>query len=280
MTRLLAALVVLLPAAAYAEASGAIDWEKKVIRAKGQGSPDLNAPNIASARLGAERAAKMDALRNIMETLKGVQIETGKTAGQAMSDTAVRAKVEGLARNFRVTGPCTRKGVPITDDPKGEPAPCYYSDGGVELEVEMAIDQKLIDTLMPPEMKKKAEETPAPAPAAPAKAEPTGIVVDATGLKLAPAIAPRILDEAGKEIYGPNVADREKIKAAGLGFASYASDVAQAQKDPRVKDKPLVVKAVKLADGAPSDVIVSKDDADKLTGSPAIAEGRVIIVMK
>jgi hypothetical protein len=191
--------------------------------------------------------------------------------------------VEGVARNFKVVGPCTRKGTPISDDPKGEPAPCYYSDGGVELEVEMALDQKLVDLLMPPA--KKAEETPAPAgtpaaPAAPAKAEPTGIVVDASGLKLSPAIAPRILDETGKEIYGPNVVDREKIKASGLGFAAYSSDVAQASKDPRVKDKPLVVKAVKLADGSPSDVVVSKDDAARLTGSPAVQEGRVIIVMK
>ena len=38
---------------------GQIDWSKKTITATGSGAPNLKAPNVAVARLGAERAAKM-----------------------------------------------------------------------------------------------------------------------------------------------------------------------------------------------------------------------------
>ncbi len=51
--------------------NGEINWGEQVIRATGSGAPNPDAPNVAAARLGAERAAKADALRNILETVKG-----------------------------------------------------------------------------------------------------------------------------------------------------------------------------------------------------------------
>ena len=41
---------------------GEINWTLKQIRARGSGAPNLDAQNVAVVRLGAERAAKMDAL--------------------------------------------------------------------------------------------------------------------------------------------------------------------------------------------------------------------------
>ena len=40
------------------EATGEIDWQRRVIKARGQGAPDLNAPSISSARLGAESESR------------------------------------------------------------------------------------------------------------------------------------------------------------------------------------------------------------------------------
>ena len=37
-------------------------------------------------RLNAERAAKLDALRNLLETIKGIQIDGRKNAGDLMSN--------------------------------------------------------------------------------------------------------------------------------------------------------------------------------------------------
>jgi hypothetical protein len=120
---LVAALVLLAPMVARAEATGEIDWQHRTIKARGQGAPDLNAPSISSARLGAERAAKADALRNLLETLKGVQLTSGQKLGSVLaSDNALRGQVEGTLRGFKVI------------------APHYYSDGGVALEVEVSLD--------------------------------------------------------------------------------------------------------------------------------------------
>ena len=47
--------------------SGYINWSSNIIRVTGSGAPDPEASNLAQARLGAERVAKMDAYRNLLE---------------------------------------------------------------------------------------------------------------------------------------------------------------------------------------------------------------------
>jgi hypothetical protein len=241
------------PALAFAE-SGTIDWQRKVVKCTGTGAPNLrdSADNVAVARIGAERAAKLDALRNCMEALKGVSIKSGETVGAALSgDSGLKSKVEAVVRGFKVIG-----------------APRYYSDGGVEMDVEVPIEGVLSETLMP-----KAEAAP-PAPVQ-AVNKASGLIVDARGLKVAPAIAPRILDQSGQELYGPSCLATE---ARTRGGAAYAHDVRAAKKQlaSRIGDRPLVVKAIE-AQGA--DLVVGKADAATLKGEPKLlAEGRVVII--
>jgi hypothetical protein len=244
----LAAAVAALPLAARAEA-GAVDWQRKVVKCTGSGAANLRdaGGNPAVARVGAEKAAKLDALRNCMEALKGVQLQSGQTVGGALkSDAALTGKVEGLVRGFKVVG-----------------KPRYFSDGGVEMDVEVPLDGALSDALLPkPEAKPDA---------------PTSLVVDARGLKLVPALAPRILDEAGKELYGPASLSESGRRAGGA--AAYARDVetARATLKERIGDRPIVLKAVK-AQG--SDVVVSGADAASLAGKDLsfLAEGKVLIL--
>jgi len=237
-----------LPLAARAE-PGAVDWQRKVVKCTGTGAANLRdaAGNPAVARIGAEKAAKLDALRSCMETLKGVQLRSGQTVGGALaSDAALSGKVEGLVRGFEVVG-----------------KPRYYSDGGVEMDVEVPLEGALSDALLPrPEAKPDA---------------PTSLVVDARGLKLAPALAPRILDEAGKEIYGPATLDDAGRRAGGT--AAYARDLeaARAASKDRVGERPLVVKAVAVKG---SDVVVSAADAAALSGKRLgfLGQARVVFL--
>lgn len=235
---------------------GKIDWTNKTVTATGSGAPDLKAANVAVARLGAERAAKMDALRNIMETVKGVRVSSTQTAGAAMDGSPeVKAKVEGVAKNFKVV------------DTK------YYSDGGVDVIVQMPIDGVLVDALV--------SQAGAPATATAPSADvvtPSGVIVNAKGLKVAPALAPRLIDEGGKEIYGPNVIAHDALVQRGV--ASYTKSLDQAMRDGRVSGgKPLVIKATRVAAAGGSDVVVSADDAAKLaTAKAALDAGKVIIV--
>lgn len=236
-----------LPLAASAE-PGAVDWQKRVVKCTGAGAANLKdaAGNAAVARIGAEKAAKLDALRNCLEAMKGVAISGAQTVGGAMSaDPGVRGAVEGTVRGFRET------------------AKRYFSDGGVELDVEVSLDA-VGEAVLPR------------AAAAPAPAGPTALVVDAAGLKVAPALSPRLLDEAGKELYGAAALGEAARKGAGV--AAYARSLDSAKRDlaARLGDKPLVVKAVK-AQG--SDLVLGAEAAQALAGRPAfLAEGRVVIL--
>jgi hypothetical protein len=160
--------VAALPVLARAE-PGAVDWQKRVVKCTGSGAANLKdaGGNPAVARLGAEKAARLDALRSCLEAMKGVSISGGQTIGGAVgADASLKGTVEGAVRGFR----------PV--------ATRYFSDGGVEIDVEVPLDA-VGEALLP-----KASAAPAPA-------GPTSLVVDAAGLRVSPALAPRLLDEAG-----------------------------------------------------------------------------------
>ncbi|MGZ6126115.1 MAG: flagellar assembly protein T N-terminal domain-containing protein [Myxococcales bacterium] len=119
------ALIAALAAAdASAQAKGEIDWNRRVLVGHGQGAPDLGAPSVAAARLGAERAAKLDAWRNALESLKGLQLQAGGTVGSLLQgDAALQGRVDGTLKGVR----------PIKTH--------YFSDGGVSLDIEVPRDE-------------------------------------------------------------------------------------------------------------------------------------------
>jgi hypothetical protein len=244
---LILALAAAIPATALAE-PGAVDWQKRVARCTGSGAANLKEAggNPAVARIGAEKAARLDALRNCLEVMKGVTVSGSQTVGGAIgADNAIRGSVEGAVRGFRAVA--TR----------------YFSDGGVEIDVEVPLDA-VAEAVLP----KAAAE--------PVVGGPTSLVIDATGLKLAPALAPRLLDEAGKELYGPSALGESARRSGGV--AAYARSLEAARRDlgARVGDRPVVVKAVR-AQG--SDLVLAAADAATLAHRPPfLAEGRVVII--
>jgi hypothetical protein len=87
----------------------------------------------------------------------------------------------------------------------------------------------------------------------------TGLVIDARGLGLKPAMAPRVFDEDGKEIYGS--AYVKKDWAVKQGMVGYTRDPKKAKKLDRVKDNPGMVKGIKALGKAKTDVMISNKDA-------------------
>ena len=226
-----------------------VNWQGQVIRATGAGAPDMKASSPAQARLGAEMAAKMDALRQLLSQVKGVSIDSSTKMDDAMKkDTAINAKVEGVVKGFKVVGKR------------------YFSDNGVEVDVEVSTAM-LTDAIDP-------DPAPVAAPGKPdGEKKNTGLVIDARGLKVMPALAPRVLDDAGKPVYTIDSLSAEARKSAGV--ASYMQSLEEAQKSLKAGDKPLVIKAAK-ANG--SDLQLAADDAKKLsamnTGLPRRGQGR------
>ncbi len=224
--------------------SGRVDWTTGVITAVGIGAPPANPANPAQARAMAERAAQVVAYRNLLEAVKGVRIDATTTVENFMvTSDVVRTQVSGFVQGATVM------------DKK------YMSDGSVEVTVGMRLTGALADALLP-----KTSQAAPPAGVGSASGQVfTGLIVDARGLGVRPAMAPKILNEDGKEIYGSAWINRDW--AVREGMAGYLKDPAQAQANPRVTDKPLLVKAIKPSGDARVDMVISNADAALVQGS-------------
>lgn len=243
---------------------GRIDWSNGVVEAVGIGAPPPNPANMAQARAMAKRAAVTVARRNLLEIVQGVRIDSRTIIKDfAVESDIIRTEVQGLLQNSQV--------VDIS----------YMSDGSVEATVAMKLTGTFAELILPKSIK---TIQPLQQPQTPGEAKGsgyTGLVVDGRGLKIKPAMAPRILDEQGNEVYGSAYVSREF--AVQQGMAGYAKDLSSAQTNPRVTDKPLVVKAIKAADSGAADIVVTNADAERIKGEPTnlgfLQKCRVMIVL-
>jgi hypothetical protein len=220
-------------------ASGKVDWTTGVITAVGIGAPPAQPANAAQARAMAERAAQVVAYRNMLEAVKGVRVDSTTTVENfIVTSDVIRTEVNGIIQGAMIM------------DKK------YMSDGSVEVTVGMKLTGALADTLLP--------KTPLTPPTSlTGSASPgqlyTGLIVDARGLGVKPAMAPKILNEDGKEVYGSAWISRDY--AVREGMVGYLKDPVQAQTNPRVTDKPLMVKALKVSGDARVDMVITNADA-------------------
>ena len=146
-----------------------------------------------------------------------------------------------------------------------------------------AIEERQKDLPAPP------REQPQPPPAPVKAAEPapaagpvyTGLVVDARGLKVRPAMSPKIVDETGAEVYGSMVVDKEY--AISQGISGYARDLTAAQGNQRVTNNPMTVKGVSAEGAGKADIRIGNDDAGRIRSAAAslsfMKQCRVMIVL-
>ncbi len=208
---------------------GSINWTAGYIEALGIGAPPDKSVGKINMRPMALRAAKIDALRNLLEIAKSVQVDSAKTVKDlTVESDVINKQVSGLVQ-----------GAVVADQQ-------YMFDGTVEVKLRMPLYGDLAQTVLPATIERRKEvkeqekpaasapppatpsavtppapstaEAPAPAPAAPvapasavtASAAPaapappmatppapvvyTGMVVDARGIQARPAMSPRIFD--------------------------------------------------------------------------------------
>lgn len=244
--------------------AGKVDWSTGVISAVGIGAPPAQPANPAQARAMAERAAQVVAYRNLLEAVKGVRIDSTTLVENFMvTSDVIRTEVSGIIQ-----------GATIMDKK-------YMSDGSVEVTVGMKLTGALADALLP-----KTPPTPPTGltgtltPAAPGQVY-TGLIVDARGLGVRPAMVPKILNEEGREVYGSAWVSRDY--AVREGMVGYLKDPIAAQTNPRVTDKPLMVKALKVSGDARVDVVITNADAAMIHGAAQnlsfLEKCRVIILV-
>jgi hypothetical protein len=249
--------------------TGTVDWNSGVVRVKGIGGVNPNDPPSAQ-RAGALRVAKMDAWRNFLELIKGVQVDAQTTVQNYMlSDDRIRSSVEGTITNFRQIGD-----------------PHYLSDGSIEIEYEMSLRGSLAGALLPSDMgsgrplsgelltcptcgRAWPHDVPVPAGVTlnsapsvlvnPTGRAYTGLILDARGLSVNPAMAPKILNSVGDQVYGTGFVSREY--ALQVGIVGYARNLEAARQDSRVADNPLLIRALSVAGKGRTDLVISDQDA-------------------
>jgi hypothetical protein len=173
-----------------AKREGTVDWQGQVIKATGAGAPDMRSLSPAQARLGAEKAAQLDAFRNLIAQARGIHISSDKTVGEAMAKDEVKGRVEGVVKGFKVV------------------KKRYYSDQGVEMDVEVPLSGIAQAVLEPSSA--TAETVAAKA----TEGRYTGLLVDARGLGVQPVLAPRLLAASGKVLYAAEMMGKEARKDA------------------------------------------------------------------
>lgn len=258
---------------------GAVNWTRGTMQVTGIGDPPekyYDKPHVSPIAL---RAAQVDAVRNLLRVVQGLRIDSTTTVGDfIIASDMIMSRVEGMVDNARIV--------------KRE----YLSDGTVKVVMEMSFYSGFAQLVLPLEIKHVESIKPlAPASpaAAPASSDPpetaslpsaeifTGLIVDARGLTVKPAMVPKILDENDQEVYGPAFVSREFVVQQGM--AEYTRDLSAARTGPRVADHPLTVKGLRATGTIPTDIVISNSDAARLRSASEhlgfLKKCRVIIVV-
>ncbi|MBW2720748.1 MAG: LPP20 family lipoprotein [Deltaproteobacteria bacterium] len=243
---------------------GSINWSTGKVVAVGIGAPPSKPANMAQARAMARRAAITVARRNLLEISQGVQVDSMTLVKDfTVRSDIIRTSVQGVVRNAQVIDTA------------------YMSDGSVEVTMVMSLGGEFANVILPPPPVGTVFPLPPPGTEMPASQVYTGMVIDARGLGARPAMAPKIVDESGKEIYGSAMVNREF--AVQQGMVGYAKDLSAAQVNSRVTDRPVTIKALRTSGAAKVDVVISDSDAAKLTSAAEnlsfLQKCRVMVVL-
>ncbi len=110
---------------------GLINWSQGYVEAAGIGAPP-DSKSGPAARPMAVRAAKADALRNLLEMVKGVRVDSETTVENFVTKSdVIRSRVEGIVKGAQQVG-----------------APRYQSDGTVELTLRMPLSGDLTQVML------------------------------------------------------------------------------------------------------------------------------------
>ncbi|NMD05617.1 MAG: hypothetical protein GYA72_07225, partial [Deltaproteobacteria bacterium] len=236
-----------------------------------------------NARPVALRAAKEKALGDLMEIVKDIQVDSTRKIKDFMME---RQDINAQILDF------VQRDAMVSDQQ-------YLPDGTAEIKLRVPIYGNLTRIILPAsiteveDVKLPAVVSPSDTSASPPAAHKTapripptslmhsGIIVDARGMGAKPAMAPKIFDENGKEVYGYSSVDREY--AVRQGTVVYTRDIVSARTNQRVAANPLTIKAVKTDATGKTDLVIGNIDAQRIRGTIQetilLKQCRVIIVL-
>ena len=272
MTLMLAVFMLMVSTCFAADVEGKVDWDGNIIQVTGVGSAPESVTRPDIKHQIARRTAMLDGYRNMLELVKGINIDSNttistlSTPGTSMYSDTITSNINGVVRGARV----------ISEKQNDDGS--YSVTMAIKLfgagSVAAAVVQPNQPTAFP-------EPTAVPA-ATPAFQKPTavpaatsaktvtdenlnmvtGVIVDARGLGLKRCMSPRIYDTTGRLVYGDKFVSYDFV--VKYGMASYLpADKINSGLLTRAGEHPLMIKAVGLKNFN-SDIVVSVADADKM----------------
>ena len=256
--------------------NGHINWTTGIIQAKGVGTPlKKSSGNASVSSMKILSNSKNNARHNMLKIIQNVRIDSIKKArNYATINNSVAKQLEEIIYKAR----------------ENETMRKYMSDGTVEVYLQLSLYGGFAQLFLPEEIKqiesiKQIAVGGKTSSSQPSKTSDlknyTGLVVDTTGISVNPAMALRLLDEDGKEVYGSAFASREF--AVQRGMSGYLKDLNAAKKNSRVGNHPLSVKGLRTTGPGNSDIIISNADASILRSSSEhlafLKRCKVIIVL-
>jgi len=257
------------------QANGCIDWSNGVVYATGMGVPNPAFKTQAQRTYSAYEAAKTVAMRNLLQIVEGINISSSKTVKAGMLENdEISTQINGRIRHVLEAG-----------------KPKSMSDGSVWVTMKMylrdimsiLVNNEQFDIQDAVQPKKPAREgevrSEGPKYGGSKDTVYTGLIIDARGTSLSPAISPKIYNADGKEIYGSAAVERDFVLQYGI--VGYLKDMDKARQHDRVKGNPLIIKAGSAEKG--TDLTISNEDGDLLEQLDAtqsfLREARVLIII-
>ena len=239
-------------------AHGHINWSSGLLISSGTAAPPVKKqakePQALEEALANAHAL---ALKNMRDIVLETRVDSLSIVRDIASSTDIMmAKVESLVKGAKAV------------------RHAYLSDGTVEVTMQMPIYGGFAQLVLPEEIKQiepiktvsnktGTSENMLQESRSDIEAETyTGIVVDARGIQFTPCMAPVIVDEKTREVYGSAFVSREF--AVQHGMAGYARDMQSAGQAPRVSGNPLMVKGLRTAEKRASAIVISNADASKI----------------
>lgn len=243
-----------------------VNWTDGLILVEGAGTAPKGLTE-AQARLRSLGAARADAQRLLAAAISGIQVDAETTVrNYELQDDTVRTKVVGFIRGA----------VPVDGSERVE----RQNDGSFIIRVTYSMPlygDKGLATIVYPELaERNAQKQPQPQPSPQPQPQPqpqpspqptptptksyTGLIVDARGLKYSPCMAPKILQEDGREVWGTFTTTTEFANDVGIAAFVKRLEDATTLKDRGAPDQ-LLIKAVKTAGPAQCNAVIKNSDA-------------------
>lgn len=227
-------------------ACGTIDWNRLVVEADGSGTPNPGLHDAARARQKASIDAEQKAYQNLLDTVMAVRLLPDSTIGQHLrGKDAVLSKIEDILNGARTVS--TR----------------YLSDGTVIKHLMIPLTGLLARLILPESIVPIETQMVGNDSADTGGDTYTGLVVDARGLNIKPAMCIKIVDEQGKSVYGPAFISR--VYAVSRGICAYSiNHIDPGNQEKRVGKTPLIVRAIRVVPPGASDLTISNTDAARI----------------